>query len=234
MWSDLLGAVPLTLAFAKQIIIKTGLPQPANHPTLLRPPVPSPPPPLNAMDLVLSVCNDLFLDKVWAQLVPLSAFANVSSLNPLYAENINASTSLPYQAASTWSHLVSSLPHPPLPVISLSSHPSVDVSAVSAWPREYIPRQLISLVTLTTIGIYTLYFVFAGISYYFFFNHDMMKHPRFIKGQVKMEIHHSLMALPGITLLTLPWFQAEVMGYSKLYDDVGEYGWGYLVFSMFL
>ena len=35
-----------------------------------------------------------------------------------------------------------------------------------------------------------------------------------------------------MVILTLPWFQGEVMGYSKLYDDVGEYGWAYLVLSI--
>jgi Delta7-sterol 5-desaturase len=33
-------------------------------------------------------------------------------------------------------------------------------------------------------------------------------------------------------LLTLPWFQAEVMGYSWLYDDVGKYGWFYFFASV--
>jgi len=61
----------------------------------------------------------------------------------------------------------------------------------------------------------------------------MMRHPRFLKNQVRLEISSSIRAFPGMTLLTLPWFQAEVMGYSRLYNDVGEFGWGYLVFSIF-
>jgi len=60
----------------------------------------------------------------------------------------------------------------------------------------------------------------------------MMKHPRYLKNQVKMEIRHSLSSFPGMTLLTIPWFQAEVMGYSMLYDDVAEYGWLYFAFSI--
>lgn len=56
-----------------------------------------------------------------------------------------------------------------------------------------------------------------------------MRHPRFLKDQIKLEIQCSLRAFPGMTLLTLPWFQAEVMGYSKLYDGLDTYGYLYLV-----
>jgi len=102
----------------------------------------------------------------------------------------------------------------------------------SAWPRDHIPRQLLSLIVVTLIGIHLLYFIFAGLSFQFIFNHDMMRHPRFLKNQIKLEIQCSLKAFPGMALLTLPWFQAEVMGYSRLYDDVSEYGWLYLVLSV--
>ena len=32
--------------------------------------------------------------------------------------------------------------------------------------------------------------------------------------------------------LTIPWFQAEVMGYSKMYDGADTYGYAYLVLSV--
>jgi lathosterol oxidase len=91
---------------------------------------------------------------------------------------------------------------------------------------------MLSLIFLTILGIHLLYFIFAGLSYQFIFNHDMMRHPRFLKNQVKLEIQCSLRGFPVMTLLTLPWFQAEVMGYSKLYDSVEEYGWFYFVASI--
>ncbi len=62
----------------------------------------------------------------------------------------------------------------------------------------------------------------------------MMRHPRFLKNQVKLEIQTSLKAFPVMTLLTLPWFQAEVMGYSKLYDGADTYGYFYLFASVIL
>ncbi|KAI9566761.1 hypothetical protein HD554DRAFT_2024809 [Boletus coccyginus] len=133
---------------------------------------------------------------------------------------------------SVWARLVplnDPLADPPsLPgnASTIALHPQ------SAWPRDHIPRQLLSLIVVTLIGIHLLYFIFAGLSFQFIFNHDMMRHPRFLKNQIKLEIQCSLKAFPGMALLTLPWFQAEVMGYSRLYDDVSDYGWFYLVFSV--
>ena len=182
------------------------------------------------MDLVLQLSDDFFLDKIWAHILPVSAFAS-----PDLLASVNSSSSLPLLAsspASKWSQIISYIPHPPLSDQLLASVASP--SLVSAWPRDYIPRQLISLFFLTLVGIYVLYFVFAYISYAFIFNHDMMKHPRFLKNQIKLEIQQSMRAFPSMIIFTLPWFQAEVMVYSMLYNDVETYGWPYLIFSIFL
>ena len=136
-----------------------------------------------------------------------------------------------YLFDSVWAMLI------PLPVFNRQQLPflfqaGAANSRVSAWPRDYLPRQILSLSVITLIGIHVLYFLFAWISYTFIFNHEMMKHPRFLKNQVKLEIQSSLRAFPGMTLLTLPWFQAEVMGYSKMYDGLGKYGYFYLFASV--
>lgn len=187
------------------------------------------------MDLVLSISDDLILDRVWAALVPMSAFDS-SSTNAFYASatNLTSSSSLKVSSILSWSDFVSwaHLPHPQLPSSNYTPPAFIGLEYASAWPRDYIPRQLLSLTVLTLIGICFLYFIFAGLSYRFIFNHEMMKHPRFLDHQVRLEIETSLRAFPGMTMLTLPWFQAEVMGYSKLYDDVGKYGWGYFFFSI--
>lgn len=95
-------------------------------------------------------------------------------------------------------------------------------------------RQILSLSVITLIGIHVLYFLFASLSFRYIFNHEMMKHPRFLKNQIRLEIKSSLWAFPSITLLTLPWFVAEARGHSRLYDSVDEYGWTYLFISIFL
>jgi lathosterol oxidase len=187
------------------------------------------------MDVVLNLCDEYVLDRVWAKLVPLSAFVS----SPDVANSFNlTSTGLPLPASSSkWTQFVLSLPRPRLTTgdiasLSAQSFTSQTIPQVSAWPRDYIPRQLASLIVITLLGIHILYFLFASLSYAFIFNHDMMRHPRFLKNQVKLEIQTSVKAFPMMLLLTLPWFQAEVMGYSRLYDEVDTYGWAYLVLSV--
>lgn len=48
----------------------------------------------------------------------------------------------------------------------------------------------------------------------------MMKHPRFLKNQVRQEIEMSLKGFWVLDLLTLPWFLGEVRGFSKMYEGV--------------
>ncbi|CAK5266142.1 unnamed protein product [Mycena citricolor] len=86
------------------------------------------------------------------------------------------------------------------------------------WPRTSIPRQLLSLSAITLVGIHLLYFTFSGLSYRFAFNQDMRRHPRFLKNQEWLEIQTSLRAFPGMILLTLPWFLAEVRGFLLFTD----------------
>lgn len=183
------------------------------------------------MDLVLEIADDLFFDKLWAKLVPLSAFTT----SPEFLQNVNASSSSFAALSSTtkWSQIIASLPHPPIPASHIASYSaSHSIPNVSAWPRDYILRQLFSLTMFTVVGIHVLYFLFAGLSYYFIFNHEMKRHPRYLKNQIKLEIQSSLASFPGMMLMTLPIFQAEVMGYSKLYKDLDEYGYVYLVASV--
>ena len=186
------------------------------------------------MDLLLGIADDWALDKVYGRLVPLSAFGSSQD----FVTSLNGTTKfLPFvssTADSTWSQLVSRLPHPPLTHEDFASlyTNAPSIQQISAWPRDYIPRQILSISVLTLIGIHVLYFLFAGLSYQYIFNHEMMRHPRFLKNQVKLEIQTSLRAFPGMTLLTLPWFQAEVRGYSKMYDGLDTYGYFYLFASV--
>lgn len=182
------------------------------------------------MDLVLNFCDDYFFDKMWAALVPASAFlpgggapslssANGTSMAPLLAHG----------AFAKWAHVVSYLPHPPTPYTLTSTQ-----TPVSAWPRDYLPRQALSLSLATFVGIHLMYFTFATFSYYFIFDHKMMRHPRFLKNQVRLEIETSVRAFPGMILLFMPFFIAEVRGHSKLYHNVDEYGWPWFFASIAL
>ncbi|XP_075402842.1 lathosterol oxidase [Tenrec ecaudatus] len=96
------------------------------------------------------------------------------------------------------------------------------------WPEDDIFRQTISLLIVTNIGAFILYFIFASLNYYFVYDHSLMKHPQFLKNQVAREIKSTVLSLPWISLPTVALFLLEVRGYSKLYDDLGDFPGGWL------
>lgn len=51
----------------------------------------------------------------------------------------------------------------------------------ATWPEDDTFRQTISLLIVTNLGAYILYFFFATLNYYFVFDHSLMKHPQFLK-----------------------------------------------------
>uniref|UniRef100_A0ABI7ZTD4 Fatty acid hydroxylase domain-containing protein n=1 Tax=Felis catus TaxID=9685 RepID=A0ABI7ZTD4_FELCA len=104
----------------------------------------------------------------------------------------------------------------------------------ASWPEDDIFRQTISLLIVTNLGAYILYFFFATLSYYFVFDHSLMKHPQFLKNQVYREITFTVQSLPWISIPTVALFLLELRGYSKLYDDIGEFpsGWFRLIVSI--
>ena len=139
------------------------------------------------------------------------------------------------------------LPHPPIPVAltfdhhnsthlpsaystSITSHPSL--AATSLLPRDSMLRQTISLYTIALLGAAAIYFLFCSLSYFFIFDHRLKHHPRYIHNQVWLEIRSSLIAMPTIDALTIPWFLGEVRGHSMLYEDPAKYGYAYLVASI--
>ncbi|KAF7355449.1 Fatty acid hydroxylase [Mycena sanguinolenta] len=178
------------------------------------------------MDLVLDVFDTYLFDAVYAKLIPLSAFA-ASELR--LSHNASATAILP--SSSQWSKIVSLLPRPPISLEDASYSALSQSLQLSAWPRDYMLRQIVSLSIITLVGIHALYFIFAYMSYRFIFNHEMRRHPRFLKNQEMLEIACSLRAFPGMTVLTLPWFLAEARGHSRLYDGVDTYGYLYLFLS---
>ncbi|WVR03072.1 hypothetical protein IAU60_000061 [Kwoniella sp. DSM 27419] len=168
------------------------------------------------MDLILNFADDYVFDNVYAYLLPHPPIP--STLPVMYN---TTSASLKYSTSTTY--------NPP------STH--IDSGAFttgSSLPRDHILRQTLSLFTIALLGAYALYFLFCSISYFFFYDRRLEHHPKFLKNQIRKEIKSSLIAAPVIDLMTLPWFVGEVRGHSKLYEDVGQYGWGYLVLSLFM
>lgn len=69
---------------------------------------------------------------------------------------------------------------------------------------------------------FMLYFICASLSYILVFDRGLQEHPRFQKGQIKMEIRQASSAMPVMALLTAPFFLAEVSGHSKLYHALSD------------
>ncbi|KAJ0407272.1 hypothetical protein P43SY_008047 [Pythium insidiosum] len=117
-------------------------------------------------------------------------------------------------------------------VLDVADSLLLDALYPPSLPRDSLLRQTLSLAGLTLLGAYALYFAGAAFSYVFLFDKRLCEHPRYLKNQVRLEIQYACQSIPVMMLLTLPWFLAEVRGYSQLYDALDAYSPSYLVFSV--
>lgn len=92
---------------------------------------------------------------------------------------------------------------------------------VCAAPREP-PRAWTLLTRHHRIFGIVVYYLFASLSYFLVFDKATFKHPRYLKHQIRLEMSQANWSFPGMAALTVPWFLAEVRGYSKLYDRTEE------------
>ncbi|KAI8089743.1 uncharacterized protein BX664DRAFT_333789 [Halteromyces radiatus] len=102
---------------------------------------------------------------------------------------------------------------------------------VSSWTQDNVYRQFLTVFIIVCSGGWFFYLAAACLSYYFIFDHEMMKHPKFLKNQVRQEIICAVSAIPGFSILTVPWFVGEVRGYSLLYEGTPQttQEWLYLI-----
>ena len=156
------------------------------------------------MDTALEILDPLVFDKAYAYLVPARAAA---------LTNGSAHSVLGLAGFGFGSDLSDASGHG------------------SAWARDDVVRQIISIMIITQIGASGLYWVFSALSYYFIFDRRLEHHPRFLKNQVRQEIASSMWAVPFINILTVPFFLAEVRGKSLLYTNVDDYGWAWMAIS---
>ncbi|XP_075046527.1 lathosterol oxidase [Mixophyes fleayi] len=105
----------------------------------------------------------------------------------------------------------------------------------ASWSADDPIRQFIGLMAITNLGGLVIYFLFGSLSYYFIFDHSLMKHPQFLENQVRREIVYSVKSMPWMSIPTVALFLLEVRGYSRLYDNIDSspYGWFGVIFSMF-
>ncbi|MCJ1307018.1 c-5 sterol desaturase [Agyrium rufum] len=157
------------------------------------------------MDVVLDLFETFLFDRLYATLLPSSKVNATAS----YAHDVATSTFTSMREMATPAY------QPPSQFLHIE--PS-KYAYMSAWPRENLYRQGLSLYTITCIFGFALYFVFASLSYYFVFDKATFTHPKFLKNQIRLEMAQTCRSIPGMAVLTAPCFLLEVRGYSKLYD----------------
>ncbi|KAI1634149.1 hypothetical protein F4809DRAFT_543817 [Biscogniauxia mediterranea] len=156
------------------------------------------------MDVVLEVADTLIGDYIYANLHPLPP----APYN--YPNSTSASTE---RVFSSWQYK---------PACHFFELEPSQYAYMSVWDRDNIYRQGITLFMVTWIFGFLLYFVFATLSYFLVFDKKTMAHPKYLKNQIWMEIKQAHNALPGMSLLTTPFWLLEVRGYTKLYDTSAD------------
>ncbi|KAH8424410.1 sterol desaturase family protein [Aspergillus melleus] len=143
------------------------------------------------MDVFLDVLDTFVFDKFYASILPATNIDNGTlPTGALYNQHINL--------------------YYPL-------EPSQWVEA-SSWKRDDMARQAVSLFLITWFFGIAMYLIGSTIIYHTLFDKNMLNHPRCLPNQIQQEIRHALTTMPTMAILTVPFFLAEIRGYSKLYD----------------
>ncbi|MCJ1342268.1 c-5 sterol desaturase [Peltigera leucophlebia] len=158
------------------------------------------------MDVVLEVFDTFLFDRLYATVLP-SSLASYSRIIGL--KNVNSTF-------SSMREIPTGLPTPSNYLFQLE--PS-EYAYMSAWSRDNIWRQGLSLYLITWIFGLVIYFVCATLSYLFVFDHATFTHPKYLKNQISLEIRQTMISLPCMAIFTAPIFLGEVRGYAKLYDS---------------
>lgn len=182
------------------------------------------------MDVVLEVFDTLYLDKFWAQVLPASE-SNVYDAMKGAITGSATNETLQSSVASWISNLSIGNRPERYGLVPTYLVPPSEWATKSLLGRENPIRQSLSLLVITTIFGWLLYLGTAAFSYQFVFDKKNLQHPKFLKNQMRLEIQQAMGAIPWMTALTVPWFVAELQGYSKLYWGIEEYGLKYFVLS---
>lgn len=109
--------------------------------------------------------------------------------------------------------------------------------------KDKLTHQMFIYWLVLTTGGATLYLMFAYLSYRTFFrSHKDKFFPKTIdpddeaelRKQVRHEIWIAIASIPFMATLMMPAAVFSHRGYSKVYYNVSDYGWPYLIFSAFL
>ncbi|KAJ5020749.1 hypothetical protein J3E73DRAFT_358833 [Bipolaris maydis] len=177
------------------------------------------------MDVVLEVADTFIFDPLYAKLLPAYPAALVANAT---LSSIREEPTAYARPHATWHYE---------PATQFFSTTPSKYAYMSQWPRDdwrrrgavLVPHYLLS--TTCTHPAHTpihrlfgvlVYYIFASASYFFIFDKSTFNHPRYLKNQIKLEMKQANIAFPIMAIFTVPFFLAEVRGYSKLYDTVDQ------------
>ena len=161
------------------------------------------------MDLALEICDTLFFDKAYAKLFPKTQQWPVALVKLLGLQTCPANDMFPRDileapaAGINGSSLLTSGETFPNMLHAATQHIYGEKSFLmtptgyavgSVFARTNWIRQLINLTTITCVFGFILYVATAGLSYYLVYDKETMKHPKFLKNQISMEIKQALSA----------------------------------------
>ncbi|KAL2216902.1 sterol delta 5,6-desaturase ERG3 [Thermoascus aurantiacus ATCC 26904] len=177
------------------------------------------------MDIVLEVWDAFLGDRLYATLLPASLVSSVTF--PADKGVFNGTLSFFSQPES----------YVYKPATKFFRLEPSKYAYMSAWPRDNIYRQSVSFFLITWIFGLLIYFICATLSYMFVWDKTTVKHPKYLKNQIRLEIAQTMRSMPVMSLLTVPFFVAEVRGYAKLYDSIADEPFPYysiLQFPLFI
>ena len=188
------------------------------------------------MDVVLDVLDTFVFDRCYASLLPDPfAIPSNDTLSQQPFLNHNVKVYYPLEP-SQWAE-------------------------ASRWKRDNVTRQTISLfiiawyiyptnpphrkfllynpltLNLNRAFATLMYLLGSFAMYHFLWDKKLTQHPRYLRNQIRQEIQHGLTSIPVMAALTVPFFLAEIHGWSKLYDCTSEapfWAWTYLQYPLFI
>ncbi|XP_033108244.1 lathosterol oxidase-like [Anneissia japonica] len=97
----------------------------------------------------------------------------------------------------------------------------------ASWDEDNSLRKCLSLFLITWSMGFISYLLVAVPSYFFIFDHDMMKHPHFQKNQLRQEFWQSSYAMPLMFIMSTPMYYLEVTGRTRLRENYDDACFGY-------
>lgn len=93
------------------------------------------------MEYFLDLADEYVFDSLYAKILPAASFIPSGVQDSVSALSAAANGTLSSSFGPGFKSLLSYVPHPPLPLIE-------NLEGISAWPRNYMLRQYVSLVRL--------------------------------------------------------------------------------------